>query len=265
MAPIHILITVSSHEDVFLPLLLGQMSQDSGVPFRVSVFLNNPVYAQPIQEMAKTFVQIDNPLLRKLRVARIACFDANAQPDSAVDLVLANHSEDLRTVAVGASVVVLNHVPSSTKLEGFSCDSLLTPFQQLADIAIANCAEKEGIAAEDIGNLGCFSRGEDLVIHARAAIRGHDRHFDADAEIAVQPLRNLALDAIPNRLTGVAFVASYLRSWQKNVSSTCLRRGAGDTLVVEAIAMRKGEIALQRAIDDATKNAARHLAAATVS
>ena len=167
--------------------------------------------------------------------------------------------------AVGASVVVLNHVPSSTKLEGFSCDSLLTPFQQLADIAIANCAEKEGIAAEDIGNLGCFSRGEDLVIHARAAIRGHDRHFDADAEIAVQPLRNLALDAIPNRLTGVAFVASYLRSWQKNVSSTCLRRGAGDTLVVEAIAMRKGEIALQRAIDDATKNAARHLAAATVS
>ena len=38
MAPIHILITVSSHEDVFLPLLLGQMSQDTGVPFRVSVF-----------------------------------------------------------------------------------------------------------------------------------------------------------------------------------------------------------------------------------
>lgn len=259
MVPVHILITVSSHDDVSLPLLLGQISKDTGAPFRISVFLTDSAYAPAVREMAKTFVQIDNPLLRKLRVARIACFDANTQPDSPIDLVLANRIEDLQTLAVHAQTVVLNHVPA-TAPDTSRYNNLTTPFQQLADIVIANCAEKEGIAHEDIAHLGCFSRADDLVVHTRQAVDGHTRHFQADTEIAIQAMHDLALDTIPQRFAGAVFVSSYLRSWQKNITTTGMRRAKNGTLEVEAIMLRKGEITPMRAIDEAAKNAARHLA-----
>jgi hypothetical protein len=234
--------TISTQEDVFLPFQLAQMSRDSGVPFRISVFLNTPNLEGQVQEMAKAFVQINNPLLRRLRVARIESFRRDAQPDSEVNLVLANRTEDLQQISVLPPIVVINKVPATNSPTSNKYASLLMPFQQIADIEIADCAEKEGVEHEDIASMACFTVGDNLIISAMNPIKGRTKYFQKSDTLLIKPLNTLPFDAIPPRLSGLVFVADYLRSWRQNISSTILRRETNGTLHVAPITVCKGEI-----------------------
>ncbi len=246
MKPIHILTTIAKQEDVFLPLLLAEMSRDSGTAFRVSVFLQSPQLATQVGEMAKIFVRCENPWLRKLRDARIECFSENAKPTEEIDIILAATSQDLTQMATPAKIAILHRPPSveSAHTNSTLCNHILMPFAELAAIEMANCAEKMGIEHEDLDKLACFSKQDDLHIYAKSDLNGAAR-FSCMEIIASKALNSVEMGVLPARLPSIILASQLLRSWRQDISSTILRRGVDGKLIVEPVVLQKGEITLE--------------------
>lgn len=243
MKPVHILITVSSFADVQLPLQLAEMCRDAGVGFRLSLFLNAPVYQSAVKEMGKIFAQIPNPALRRLREQHIQCFAACHPPqaDDLPDLVLASSLQDVAQVDGGGAILLLRQAQSfmgAGKRAGFS--RIIAPFEHLAAIHRANCGMRHGIEYEDLSALACHSREGQVIATCSRSVQGKEQMFAAGIELASQPLSELMAAYDAGSIPGLSLVAAYLRSWKQPLENTVLELAQDGTLQVRSVNIEKG-------------------------
>lgn len=241
MKPVHILITVSSFADVQLPLQLAEMCRDAGVGFRLSLFLNAPVYQSAVKEMGKIFAQIPNPALRRLREQHIQCFAACHPPqaDDQPDLILANTMQDVAQMnGWGATLLLARPEAFMGNRAGFG--RILAPFAHLAAIHRANCGMRHGIEYEDLSALACHSREGQVIATCSRSVQGKEQMFAAGTELASQPLSELMAAYDAGSIPGLSLVAAYLRSWKQPLENTVLVVARDGTLQVRPVNIEKG-------------------------
>lgn len=252
MKPIHVMITISRSEDVYLPILLGEMSRDVSVPLRISVFLISPIFAPQVNEMAKIFAQIDNPMLTKAKGKAIECFSPEQPQKGSIDLLLAHSCDDLAHIHVKPRLTILHQLPGTNEAARLSRyhNWLMTPFEHIANIEIANCAHEIGLDPKNMSAIGCYASGKTFTIYAKRDFKAAGRSFKQFETVLEKALNTVFMHSLPQHITSLQAACSYLRSWRKEVSITFVFRGTDGEWLALSLKIVNGEPAIEDTDED---------------